>query len=228
MAGMGMIVAGAMEGWSEGRLGEIKAEREAKIQALADARADKRTAADQQFRSQEAAIGADRQVAENKRQEGVAAVEKQKDRELTILKGADKPADQQMVEYLQSIGKTQEEALDWVKTSRGKSEEDSKLALYRAHVAAGLSTEEANQATEEAWAKYGKSSAAADPYAGDRTAPAGPSKVTKDKPGALRAPPGDGSEHRPFKASQQADVDWFKKYAKPGDMIEYGGTIYTK
>lgn len=157
MAGMGMIVAGAMEGWSEGRLGEIKAERDARIQELENQRQDRRTQQDQTFRSREAEIGANRQVEENKRQEGVAAIEKQKDRDLTIAKGADKPADQQMVEYLQTTGLSQKDALDWVKTSRGKSEEDSKLSLYgKILTANGGDSEAAQVETDKVWEKYGK------------------------------------------------------------------------
>jgi hypothetical protein len=162
MAGMGMIFAGAMEGWSEGRLGEIKAEREARIQELENQRQDRRTQQDQTFRSQEAAIGADRQVAENKRQEGVSAIEKQKDRDATLARGVDKPADQQMVEYLQSIGKTQDEALNWVKTSRGKSDEDSKLSLYKSILTAnGGDSEAAQKEADAVWEKYGNPGAAA-------------------------------------------------------------------
>lgn len=81
MAGMGMILGGAMEGWSEGRLSQIKAERDQRMQELQEARADKRTQADQEFRSREAEIGAQRQVAENQRQEGVQATENQKQRD---------------------------------------------------------------------------------------------------------------------------------------------------
>lgn len=156
MAGMGMIVAGMAEGWSEGRLSEIKAEREERLKALEEQRQDARTEREMKFRSDEAAIGAGRQVSENIRQEGVQAIEKQKDRDAQIARGADKPADQQMVEYLQTTGLSQKEALDWVKTSRGKSEEDSKLALYGKILTANGGDSEAAQAeTDKVWEKYG-------------------------------------------------------------------------
>lgn len=57
MAGFGLILGGAMSGWSEGRLGEIKAEREARLKELEEARQDRRLKEEREFRSKEAAIG---------------------------------------------------------------------------------------------------------------------------------------------------------------------------
>jgi hypothetical protein len=57
MAGFGMIIGGAMSGWSDARLDEIKAEREARLQELEAQRQDKRLADERDFRSKEAEIG---------------------------------------------------------------------------------------------------------------------------------------------------------------------------
>ncbi|TPN11738.1 hypothetical protein [Mesorhizobium sp. B2-1-2] len=57
MAGFAMILGGAMSGWSDARLDEIKSEREARLQELEAQRQDKRLADERSFRSQEAEIG---------------------------------------------------------------------------------------------------------------------------------------------------------------------------
>lgn len=81
MAGFSAILGGAMEGWSNAKLDQIKADREERLKELEQQRADDRLASDQEFRSREAAIGDARQVTENKRQEGVKAIEAQKTRD---------------------------------------------------------------------------------------------------------------------------------------------------
>ena len=219
MAGMlGFLVGGAAEGWSEGRLSQIKADREARMKELEEQRTDRRALEAREFQSREAAIGREAQIGENKRQEGVQAIEKQKDRDATIARGADKPADQQMVEYLQTIGKTQDEALDWVKTSRGKSDEDSKLSLYRQHIAAGMQPDEANKATDEAWVRYGKSGS------GGGSVPSDPVHIEN------ATPSGAGTKEQPYRATTPNNLAWFKKFAKPGSYIidPESGKIYRK
>lgn len=57
MAGFAMILGGAMSGWSDAKLDEIKAEREARLQELEAQRQDRRIAEDRDFRSKEAEIG---------------------------------------------------------------------------------------------------------------------------------------------------------------------------
>lgn len=57
MPGFAMILGGAMSGWSDAKLDEIKAEREARLQELEAQRQDKRIAEDRDFRSKEAEIG---------------------------------------------------------------------------------------------------------------------------------------------------------------------------
>lgn len=57
MAGFGMILGGAMSGWSDARLDEIKSEREARLQELEAQRQDKRAADERDFRAKEADLG---------------------------------------------------------------------------------------------------------------------------------------------------------------------------
>jgi hypothetical protein len=56
-------------------------------------------------------------------------------------------------------------------------------------------------------------------------APAGPVANPAAVPGQ---PPGQGTRQAPFKAANQAHVDWFKKNAKPGQVIDVGGQLFTK
>jgi hypothetical protein len=72
MAGFGMIIGRAAEGWSEGRLSQIKAEREARLKELEEQRQDRRLTEERQFRSREAEIG-----------RGFEAGEREKDRAAT-------------------------------------------------------------------------------------------------------------------------------------------------
>lgn len=65
MAGLGMIIGGALEGWGEGKLEQLKAQREAKLEELREARADRRAAEDRKFRSAEAEIGRKFESGEN-------------------------------------------------------------------------------------------------------------------------------------------------------------------
>ena len=253
MAGFGLIIAGALGGWSDARLDEIKAQRDERMKELdqqradaraqmsedrADARSDKALAARKaEFDAEQSTAGtySTTDTGETVRVHGDTAtpVKGADGKPIKLAtKSSDKPADQQMVEYLMSLGKTQDQALDWVKTSRTKSDDDSKLSLYKAILTANGGDSEAAQAeADKVWAKYGggSSDAAADPYANDRTAPQRGQKVTVEpmKKGGLRAPPGDGDKEYPFQGSTQADIDWFKKYAKPGQIIQYGGALYT-
>lgn len=180
MAGFGLIVAGAMGGWSEARLDEIKAEREARMKELddqraaaraalsedrADARSDKALAARKaEFDAEQATAGtySTTDTGETVRVHGDTATPVKGADGKTIklaTKSADKPADQQMVEYLMSLGKTQDWALDWVKKSSTKSEGESKLSLYKAILTANGGDSEAAQAeTEKVWEKYGNPS----------------------------------------------------------------------
>lgn len=57
MGGFAMILGGAMSGWSDAKLDEIKAEREARLQELEAQRQDKRAADEMKFRHDEAEIG---------------------------------------------------------------------------------------------------------------------------------------------------------------------------
>lgn len=274
MAGLGMaILGGALEQVGTGIADRGKALREEKLKQLSQER-------EFQFRSNEAGIGADRQVAENKRQEGVQAIENQKQRDAiaanqgdlvtaadgttvrvqgnkatTILgpdnmpiklmpKASDTPAEVATMEYLIKNGAAKDVQDAWRQVRSAKSDpEKSQAGIYKMWVTSltaqgTLSADEiqteAMRRTNQAMDLLSQSDGSGgggggtDPYANDRTAAAGPSKVIKNKPGALLAPPGDGTQDHPFKAAKQADVDWFKQYAKPGDMIEYGGTIYTK
>jgi hypothetical protein len=41
-------------------------------------------------------------------------------------------------------------------------------------------------------------------------------------------PSGSGSREDPFRATSQADVDWFRQNAPPGSVIEVNGKLYTK
>lgn len=67
MPGFGMIIGGAMSGWSEARLDEIKAEREARMKELDEQKQDQRIADEQQFRSREAEIGRNFEAGENEK-----------------------------------------------------------------------------------------------------------------------------------------------------------------
>lgn len=67
MAGFGMILGGAMSGWSDARLDEIKAEREARLQELEAQRQDRRLADEREFRSREAELGRNFEAGENEK-----------------------------------------------------------------------------------------------------------------------------------------------------------------
>lgn len=177
MAGFGLIIAGAMGGWSDARLDEIKAQRDERMKELdqqradaraqmsedrADARSDKALAARKaEFDAEQSTAGtySTTDTGETVRVHGDTATPVKGADGKTIklaTKSSDKPADQQMVEYLMSLGKTQDQALDWVKTSRTKSDEDSKLSLYKAILTANGGDSEAAQAeADKVWAKYG-------------------------------------------------------------------------
>ena len=177
MAGFGLIIAGALGGWSDARLDEIKAEREARMKELdqqradaraqmgedrADARSDKALAARKaEFDAEQSTAGtySTTDTGETVRVHGDTAtpVKGADGKPIKLAtKSSDKPADQQMVEYLMSLGKTQDQALDWVKTSRTKSDEDSKLSLYKAILTAnGGDSEAAQVEADKVWAKYG-------------------------------------------------------------------------
>lgn len=45
---------------------------------------------------------------------------------------------------------------------------------------------------------------------------------------ASGAPPGQGTQADPYKASAQADVDWFREQAPTGSVIEVNGQLYRK
>jgi hypothetical protein len=65
MAGFAMILGGAMSGWSDARLDEIKSEREARLQELEAQRQDRRLSEERDFRSKEAEIGRNFDAGEN-------------------------------------------------------------------------------------------------------------------------------------------------------------------
>jgi hypothetical protein len=73
MRGFGMIIGSAMSGWSEGKLSQIKAERDARMKELEEARQDRRLKEEREFRSREAEIG-----------RGFEAGEREKDRAATV------------------------------------------------------------------------------------------------------------------------------------------------
>ena len=52
-----------------------------------------------------------------------------------------------------------------------------------------------------------------------------PTPATSTAPGA---PPGSGTEADPYKATTQAQVDWFKNSAPAGTIIEIDGVLYKK
>jgi hypothetical protein len=81
MAGLGMILGGAMEGWSNAKLDEIKAERDARMQELESQRQDKRQADDQAFRSKEADIGRNFDAGQTDKSQAFTASENQKQRD---------------------------------------------------------------------------------------------------------------------------------------------------
>lgn len=72
MAGFAMILGGAMSGWSDARLDEIKAEREARLQELEAQRQDRRIAEERDFRSKEAEIGRNFESGENEKTRAAA------------------------------------------------------------------------------------------------------------------------------------------------------------
>ena len=81
MAGFAMILGGAMSGWSDAKLDEIKAEREARLQELEAQRQDRRLAEDRKFRSDEAAIGRNFEADQNDKTRATSASEAQKERD---------------------------------------------------------------------------------------------------------------------------------------------------
>lgn len=46
--------------------------------------------------------------------------------------------------------------------------------------------------------------------------------------GASGAPPGGGTRDNPYRATSQAQIDWFKQNAPAGAVIEVDGQLYTK
>jgi hypothetical protein len=80
MAGFGMIIGGAMSGWSEGRLSQIKAEREARMKELEEARQDRRIAEDREFRSREAELGRQHDTSMQGRREKFEGGQRELDR----------------------------------------------------------------------------------------------------------------------------------------------------
>lgn len=83
MAGFGMILGGAMSGWSDARLDEIKAEREARLQELEAQRQDRRLADEREFRSREAALGREHDTAMADRSEKFQSKENEINRAAT-------------------------------------------------------------------------------------------------------------------------------------------------
>jgi len=65
MAGAGMIIGKALEGWGTAKLDALKAQREERLNELREARADKRAADDREFRAREAEIGRKFESGEN-------------------------------------------------------------------------------------------------------------------------------------------------------------------
>ncbi|TIW21115.1 MAG: hypothetical protein E5V63_30135 [Mesorhizobium sp.] len=80
MGGFGMILGGAMSGWSDARLDEIKAEREARLQELEAQRQDRRIADERKFRHDEAEIGRNYEAGENQKTRDAAAAQRADDR----------------------------------------------------------------------------------------------------------------------------------------------------
>jgi hypothetical protein len=81
MAGFGMILGGAMSGWSDARLDEIKAEREARLQELEAQRQDRRLAEERDFRSKEAEIGRNFDASQTEKSQAFTSSENQKERD---------------------------------------------------------------------------------------------------------------------------------------------------
>lgn len=139
--------------------------------------------------------------------------------DVATTKEADKPADQQMVEYLMGLGKTQDEALDWVKTSRSTSAEDSKLSLYKTILTATGNSEEAQAETDKVWERYRKKTEAKD---GDTSkGPAG-STITYDGQGNAVSgsigpdvkSAGGGGGPPPAKDRKVGKTTWRNQYGK--------------
>lgn len=80
MAGFGMIIGGAMSGWSDARLDEIKAEREARLQELEAQRQDRRLADERKFRHDEAEIGRNFDASQTSKAQTFQSTENQKER----------------------------------------------------------------------------------------------------------------------------------------------------
>lgn len=240
MAGLGMaILGGALEQVGTGIAEKGKAMREAKLKELEQER-------EFQFRSSQAGVSEDRadartlandqrQAAESDKQRQFTAAENEKTRQMKTAD--DTSTNVADANWLVKTGiapdiKTAYERVTSAagdKSARGRMVIDVYKSLKADDSGSTPDDELRQQAETFVDGLVGSSGAgASDPYANDRSAPEGPSKVIKAKPGELRAPPGTGTQDRPFKASKQADIDWFKKYANPGQMIEYGGTIYTK
>lgn len=79
MAGFGLILGGAMSGWSDARLDQIKAEREARLQEVEAQRQDRRLADEREFRSREAEIGRNFEAGENEKTRAANKEDRQSD-----------------------------------------------------------------------------------------------------------------------------------------------------
>lgn len=88
MGGFGMILGGAMSGWSDARLDEIKAEREARLQELEAQRQDRRLADERDFRSKEAEIGRNFEAGQTSKTEAFQSSENQKERDFRSKEAA--------------------------------------------------------------------------------------------------------------------------------------------
>jgi len=56
----------------------------------------------------------------------------------------------------------------------------------------------------------------------------GTAEAGEPKAPSLKVPQGAGTRASPYKASTQADIEWFKKSAPKGAIIEVEGKLYTK
>ncbi|ESZ60635.1 hypothetical protein NL532_23980 [Mesorhizobium sp. C120A] len=81
MPGFAMILGGAMSGWSDAKLDEIKSEREERMKELEAQRQDKRLAEDRDFRSKEAEIGRNFEAGQADKTRAYGSEENQKQRE---------------------------------------------------------------------------------------------------------------------------------------------------
>jgi hypothetical protein len=81
MAGFGLILGGAMSGWSDAKLDEIKAQREERLKELEAQRQDKRLADERDFRSKEADIGRNFESSQTDKTIAANSSENQKERD---------------------------------------------------------------------------------------------------------------------------------------------------